>query len=234
MQRGVTLIEVMLALSILAIATTGAVMAIISNAHLSETNKESVIAAQAARRVINDIYDRASPRKFSEYFQRYNSTTADDITTDTDNPGDIFDVCDYYYCPTHYAVKQAAMPGVCSTCGQALVPHRRLLEPLPGKTYTGRILFPVVNGQLRETRTSASEHTAYTDAREQVLADGLAGLVGAPSMFDLNADTTPESAPADHATDYKMLPVIILVRWRGCDDQDHEFSLRTLLVDRKQ
>lgn len=294
-KRGVTLVEVMIAMTILAIATTGAVMAIIANSHLSETNKESVIAAQAARRAINDIYDRQAPRTFSEYFARYNAMTSDDIPENhvdgfpNDNPGDIFDICDFYACSAHFNNRQYALPGTCgydlgaNYCNQVLIPYtdgrpnRVRLDPASvdpvtaadGSKHTGRILFPTVGGQLRETfrvnsgggfdeRAGYPAGCANYNNREKNLVEGwggamapplnhwkpgtppvptvrgLMGPFGYPSYYDLNADPNTETGnPANHATDYKMLPVIILIRWRGFDGEDHEFTLRSLLVDKK-
>ena len=71
---GFTLVEVLIAVVIMVVAMLGAVGTITQITILSEANRESTLAYQAARALVEEV--QATP--FEEVFQRYNNDPADD------------------------------------------------------------------------------------------------------------------------------------------------------------
>ena len=71
---GFTLLEVMFASAVLAIAISGAAGAMLSAMQLDRVNRERSLALQSARRVI----ERAQDVEFSELFAAYNTVAGDD------------------------------------------------------------------------------------------------------------------------------------------------------------
>lgn len=83
------------------------------------------------------------------------------------------------------------------------------LEAAPGDPdgFVGEIQFPTIGAQLREDLADPS--------------------FGTPR--DLNADGFVDSV--DHATNYRVLPVVLRVRWKGLGPE-REIVIRTLFADR--
>ena len=73
-QGGFTLLEVMFAAAVLAIAISGSAGAMLSAMQLDRMNRERALALQSARRVI----EQAQGVEFSEVFAAYNSVAGDD------------------------------------------------------------------------------------------------------------------------------------------------------------
>ena len=73
-RAGFTLIDVMMAAVVLAIAISGMSGAILVGMSLNRVNHDTALAQQAARRVIEEIESRA----FSETFAAYNANVGDD------------------------------------------------------------------------------------------------------------------------------------------------------------
>ena len=71
---GFTLLEVLFAAAVLAIAISGSAGAMLSAMQLDRVNREQVAAMQAARRVL----EQAQDVEFTEVFAAYNSVAADD------------------------------------------------------------------------------------------------------------------------------------------------------------
>ena len=86
------------------------------------------------------------------------------------------------------------------------------LQPVDGALVVGRIEFP-----------AAYDPDGVLELREDVVDDRLA------MPRDLNGDGDVDDV--DHSTDYRLLPVAIVLRWRGSMGE-RTMELRTLLADR--
>lgn len=73
-RAGFTLLEVMFATAVLAIAISGAASAMLSAIQLDRVNRETSIATQEARRIL----EQAQDRNFDELWALYNRDPADD------------------------------------------------------------------------------------------------------------------------------------------------------------
>jgi prepilin-type N-terminal cleavage/methylation domain-containing protein len=73
-RRGLTLIEIVFALTLLSVALVGYARTIAGASVSSSTSREATRAANAAKRVIGELRSQA----FNQVFRLYNSTTADD------------------------------------------------------------------------------------------------------------------------------------------------------------
>jgi prepilin-type N-terminal cleavage/methylation domain-containing protein len=151
---GLTLVELVIVLAILSVALSVFSRTLVSSARLEPLNREAVIAAEAARGMLEEL--RSVP--YEEIFVRYNDDPADDPAGPATAPGSRF-----------------AVEG---------------LEPLDGEQTVGRVLFPVIDGQLRE------------DAQDEMLA----------MPRDLDGDGQVDSL--DHRSDALLVPVCVRVEWQ--------------------
>lgn len=165
---GISLVEVVVALTVLVFGALAAVSVMLSSIRLDQANREDALARQAARQIVETMKGTT----FSKIFATYDADPADDPGGAGTAPGATF------------AVKG--------------------LDPQLGAASVGTIVFPTVGGALRED-------AALTD-------------LGMPR--DLNGDGVVDSA--NHAGDYFVLPVKILVQWRGVDG-DRSYVLRTVI-----
>ena len=156
-RAGFSLIEVAIGTVILTVAITGLLCVIVSYSRLVQTNRESAIAQQAAREMIEKLQDGT----FSQVFALYDANAADDPAGAGTAPG-----------------KDFVVKGLNAAPGDA-----------DGKV--GEVIFPTVGNALREDVADAD--------------------LSMPR--DLNADGLTDAA--DHATNYRLLPVRIRLRWRG-------------------
>lgn len=154
---GFTMVEVAIGTVILTVAITGLLCVVVSYARLVRTNRESAIAQQAARAMIEKLQDGT----FSQVFALYNANPADDPAGNGTAAG-----------------KDFVVTGLDAAPGDA-----------DGKV--GEVIFPTVGNALRE--------------------DVVDGDLSMPR--DLNADGLTDAV--DHATNYRLLPVRIRLRWRG-------------------
>lgn len=160
-QAGFTIVEVMVAVTVLVIAVVGIVGSMLSSMALNRVNRETAIAQQAARRVMEEV----SGVPFRDAFVMYNTVVGDDAGSDLPERGPDFVV-------NGLQAQLADADGLC-----------------------GRIEFPVVDDGMGSIRL-----------REDVVDAGL----GMPA--DLNGDG---DAVDDVTNDYRLLPVRVLVEWRG-------------------
>lgn len=158
---GFTIVEVMVAVTVLVIAVVGIVGSMLSSMALNRVNRETAIAQQAARRVMEEV----SGVPFRDAFVMYNTLAGDDAGSELPERGPGFVV-------NGLDVQLADADGMC-----------------------GRIEFPVVDDGMGSVRL-----------REDVVDGGL----GMPA--DLNGDG---DAVDDVTPDYRLLPVRVLVEWRG-------------------
>ncbi|MFN0249130.1 MAG: prepilin-type N-terminal cleavage/methylation domain-containing protein, partial [Kofleriaceae bacterium] len=174
-KTGLTLIEVLCALTILMVSVLGFSQAITASAKSAQTTREKTIATQAARRMIEEI----EANVFAEAFWRYNAL-------DTDDPGGT---------------------GTAQGANFAVLGLRAREDDADGMA--GEIEFPIrpgFPGNLREDIVNVP--------------------LGMPR--DLNGDNVIDTL--NHAGNYRILPVLVRVRWRGVSG-NCVVELRTMLGD---
>lgn len=160
-RQGFTLVEVMIALTVISVAVYMMSSTITATMMHSNARKERTLAVENAMNVLEHM--RAMP--FEELYVLYNDNLDDDPDGPGTAPGPTFSV-----------------PG---------------LDPREGAQAVGFILLPSLEGQLREN-------------------------LNIPELSlprDLNGDLVIDSA--NHAEDYKVLPVQILVEWNGTAGDGH-------------
>lgn len=84
--RGVTLLEILIAMAVLLVALLGLIGAIVSAQSAGQSTRELTVAMNEAREKVEEM--RSQP--FDEIFRRYNSSTGDDLAGS--NPGATFTV----------------------------------------------------------------------------------------------------------------------------------------------
>jgi type II secretory pathway pseudopilin PulG len=87
-KAGLTLLELLVSMMVLTMATGGIVVAMLQSRALARQNRERTTATLAAQ----DVLERMHGLSFSELFARYNSTTADDPAGAVPSPGAAFAV----------------------------------------------------------------------------------------------------------------------------------------------
>jgi hypothetical protein len=165
----------MVAVTILLFGLLGFTHSILRAVATNESTRESAIAGEAARQMLETL----QAAEFDEVFRLYNQVAGDDPDGPGTAPGSGF-----------------AVPG---------------LEPVDGDPdgLVGEILFPAsdaVPGMLREDLVSAP--------------------LGMPR--DLDGDGNVDGF--DHSTDYRILPVVVRLTWRGTNGVTRA-QFRTLLGD---
>jgi prepilin-type N-terminal cleavage/methylation domain-containing protein len=175
-RRGLTLLEIAVAVAVLAIGLGSSVYALLGGMALQRSAAERTLALQAAESAIEAL----QAAEFEEAFARFNGTTGDDPGTGL-SPGDSF-----------------AVPGLTAQQGDA-------------DGQAGEILFPGDNVALIEN----------VDDPE----------LGMPR--DLSLDEPPIIDGVNHATDYRVLPVRVRVRWRGALG-DREVVIGTILNNERK
>ena len=160
-RQGFTLVEVMIALTVVSVAVYMLSSTITATMVHSSARKERTLSVETAMNVLEHM--RAVP--FEELFVLYNDNPDDDPDGPGTAPGSTF-----------------AVPG---------------LNPREGSAAVGTVLLPSLDGKLREN-------------------------LNIPELSlprDLNGDLVIDAF--DHAEDYKVLPVQILVEWTGSSGEGH-------------
>jgi prepilin-type N-terminal cleavage/methylation domain-containing protein len=174
-RRGLTLLEIVIALSILTVVMVGFVQGLVSTRSLSNAGREGRLSREAIRQVLEDMQSQP----FAEIFARYNADPGDDPGVGP-SPGATFDV-------------------------GGLTPR-----PDDADGLVGEILFPT------------------DDVDVGILREDLE-ILRLDTPRDLNADGAIDEF--DHSGDYRLLPVLVRVAWRGASG-DAQQEVVTFLADR--
>ena len=222
-QKGLTLIEVMISISVLVVGVMGMMMALVNTIQLQQENREYDLAANAARATIDTM--RAYP-DFGKAFHAYN----DDPTDDPDGPG----TAPGSSLPLIYGVSsQGPYTAAASSFG--------LLDPQGGtqggftKTatldtaYATSIHSTNTEAELigNETLEAAVVRVDFPGNGAELREDVVNPLLGLPR--DLDGDGKIDSV--DHSGDYMMLPVTIRVTWNGVAGP-MTYEVRTFLTNK--
>jgi prepilin-type N-terminal cleavage/methylation domain-containing protein len=175
-RSGLTLLEIVIALSILTIVMVGFVQGLLSTASLSSAGREGRLARESIRKLLEDMQSQP----FAEIFYRYNADPGDDPGAGA-SPGAVFDV-------------------------EGLTPR-----PDDADGRVGEIVFPVEDADLGVLRENLE-------------------LLRLDTPRDLNADGAIDEF--DHSGDYRLLPVLVRVAWRGASG-DAQQEVVTFLAERR-
>jgi len=170
---GFSLVELLIAVTVLTVAVTGFSSSVLSSLVLNRMNRETDVAQQAARRMLEELQGE----EFDQIFACYNAQAGD-----------------------------YAGAGVESGAGFAVAGLD--LQDGDADGLVGRIEFPVV------------DVFGVEELREDVVDAGL----GMPRDLDgLNGVDG-----FDHATDYQLLPVRVVIEWEGVRG-NRRIALETVL-----
>lgn len=179
-RAGVTIVEVIVALSVLVVAASIFCQTLLSTARVRQLNHDNALAADAARVVL----ERMRNQPFLQIYRAYNEDPKDDPGGNGTGPGHLFDV-------------------------SGLLPFD---DAPQGKV--GRVIFPSMAVQVTSGgggklggMGGGSVTTTQWHLREDVVNEGL----GMPR--DLNGNNVIDTA--NHSSDYLLLPVRVLIEWKG-------------------
>jgi type II secretory pathway pseudopilin PulG len=226
--RGTSLVEIMVVLSIVVVAAGLFSRIVIATSRLRDVNRDNAIAAEAARKILEEIRGT----EFRKVFRLYDPDPSDDPNGPGSAPGHRHDVAGLR--PTADSpdgkVLEILMPAYPPATTSRLIGTE--WEPLAygsmstggtsggstgGKTgKTGK-----VGGSGGSTQSGSSASTAW-ELREDYQDEGL----GLPR--DLNGDSILDSL--DHSKDYILLPILIRVKWEG-ENGPRLFEVYTMLSD---
>jgi len=219
---GYSLLELMLAITLLTVASLSMVAAVSVSRRLADQNNEMATAMNLARQKIEEM----QACTFSEVYARFNSDPADDPPTglspgtsvilipgDGRSPYDLYNGGYFNDYHMNYTYLPNPMPVVLQppslrsdgTSTYPEYPNDPYYPSTGGSSNVGTIAFPSeTGGQLKETHLDT---WAWT-------------------WWDLNCDGHYDEL--DHSSDYKILPVTITIQW----DRGQSFVLRTVLNER--
>ena len=170
------MLELMVAMSVLLIALLAGSRTLGSSMVLTEVNRETALATDAAREVVEIL---EGVEEFDTIFRMYNSHLDDDFGLLLPAPGKDFAV-------------EGLQPAADDPDG-----------------FVGEILFPV-----NEDGSELLEDTADDD-------------LWMPRDLDGDGDIDL----LDHAENYRLLPVLLRLRWEGTSGE-RSMEVRTLIADR--
>jgi prepilin-type N-terminal cleavage/methylation domain-containing protein len=214
-ERGLSLVELVIAMAILAVAIMALVSGIMSSSQIQQTTREKVIAYNAAREVIEQMRSY----RIDDIYYRFNSNSGDDLAPP--NPGNTFHVPrlgmpssipGLWTLPATWSVSGpgSALPWTDTSLGIT-----NGFGDLLGKDGVGEIIFPEVGGHLSET---------YVDAD-----------MGMPKDLNRNGKATDVNVahvPYDATQDYTILPVKVRVTWKGINGKNTKIEVNTFITEK--
>jgi hypothetical protein len=193
-QRGLALVEITLALLVIAVATLGSVSWTLSGMNLDTENQEHAEARAALRGVLEGM--QALP--FDQLYVRFNDNPADDPDGAGTAPGNHF----LLLRDQGTDLLKPLVKGVLGTVGS-------LLGGSSGTSGTS---------SATSADTPVRHQVLAIDVEMPVDADGLltevpGGVVGSDLIWDLDGNGVLEAG--DRSTSYRVLPVKVRVSWKG-------------------
>jgi hypothetical protein len=204
-RAGLTVVEVVVALSVLVVAVSIFCQMLVSTARMRSMNRESLLAADAARVAI----ERLRNEDFATVWRRYNETPSDDPGGAGTGPGARF-----------------AVEGLESVEGAPVGMVGRYVFPtrvIAGLQGTGLGGLQLGGGKAAASDSSGGEGAATTYELREDLVDASLGM-----PRDLDGDNVIDDQ--DHALDYLILPVRIELEWLSSSGV-RRFTITTQLTD---
>lgn len=205
LQAGLTVVEVVVALSVLVVAVSIFCQMLVSTSRMRTMNRESLLAADAARVAI----ERLRNEPFSQVWRLYNENPADDPGGAGTGPGARFAV-------DGLDAIEGAPAGM---VGRYVFPTR-VTQGLQGTGVGG---VQLGGGKAAKSGTSGGAGAVTTYELREDLQDASLGL-----PRDLDGDNVIDDE--NHALDYLVLPVRIELEWQSGSGV-RRFSITTQLTD---
>jgi type II secretory pathway pseudopilin PulG len=184
-EGGQTLLELMLAMCVLAVVSLGAMSLTVSSACLERVSREEGAAVATARGILEEMQGMTLP----DLLASYNSDPLDDPGGSGSAPGSFFQI----------EPSQAALAA-------------RPLTGEQGEEFTAPLSVPVESGQhVRRLVMQVRVHLPLDQSG--VLDETVLRPEWGTSLWDLNADGQIESG--DRSGDLRVLPITIEVSWEG-------------------
>jgi len=205
-RAGVTLVEVVVALSVLVVAASIFGQMLLSTTRLRQVNRQNALAADAARVLL----ERMRNEPLLEVYRDFNEDPKDDPRGIATGPGYLFDVTglDAPEGATGGRVGRVFMPSVGVESGSAG-------EGGPGGVVGGK-------KSLGGGSSGGGTPTLKWQLREDLVDESL----GMPRDLDGNNKVDD----ADHSKGYILLPVKVRIEWKSGTGTRH-FELATQLGD---
>ena len=197
-RSGISLVEVIVSLSILVVAASIFCQMLLSTTRMRQVNRESALAADAARVVL----ERMRNEPFLEVYRDYNEDPKDDPGGIGTGSGHQFDVAGL--------VPVAGAPQ--GKVGRIYFPTKVVQVASGGGSGTGGKKGVTGFGMM------VTEYHLREDVEDESL--------GMPR--DLNGNNVIDTA--NHSADYLVLPVRVLIEWKG-GSGTRKFELVTQLTD---
>jgi len=204
-RAGLTVVEVVVALSVLVVAVSIFCQMLVSTARMRTMNRESLLAADAARVAL----ERLRNEPFAQIWRRYNETPGDDPGGAGSAPGARFAV-------DGLESVDGAPAGM---VGRYVFPTR-VVEGLQGTGIGG---LQLGGGKAALSGSSGGSGAPTTYELREDLVDASLGM-----PRDLDGDNVIDDE--NHALDYLVLPVRVELEWQSASGL-RRFSVTTQLTD---
>jgi type II secretory pathway pseudopilin PulG len=185
-RAGLTIVEVVVALSVLVVAASIFCQTLLSTARVRQLNRDNALAADAARVAL----ERMRNEPFEEIYKAYNEDPKDDPGGNGTGPGHLFDVAGLD------PLDDAPLGKV----GRVTFPSMSVQVTTGGGGGGKKSLG---GGGVTDSTTTVTEW----HLREDVVDEGL----GTPR--DLNGNNVIDTA--NHSSDYIVLPVRVRIEWKS-------------------
>ncbi len=203
--RGTTLVEAMVVLTILVVAAGIFSRIVIATSHLRDVTRENSVAAEAARKILEQMRNE----EFGELFKLYNPDPTDDPNGPGSAPGNLFEVSGLEALADSIAGKQLEiiLPAFPPATPSKLVGTK--WEVQAAQSLLGALLGGGGGAQGAEGGGGEGGEAAVPtwELREDYQDERL----GLPR--DLNGDSILDSL--DHSEDYILLPILVRIKWEG-------------------
>lgn len=199
------MVEVVVALSVMVVAVSIFCQMLVSTARMRSMNRESLLAADAARVAI----ERLRNEDFASVWRLYNETPSDDPAGAGTGPGMRFG--------TEGLDSVAGAPA--GMVGRYVFPTL-VVQELQGSGVGG---VQIGGGKAAQSGSSGGSGAPTTYELREDLEDASLGM-----PRDLNGDNVIDDK--DHAHDYLILPVRVELEWESSSGV-RRFSITTQLTD---
>ena len=209
-RAGVTLIEIMFAISIIVVAMIGLIFVISHSTKQNQSNREVALAHRAAQAVL----ERMSSRTFEDVFKMYNEKPDDGLGIPWYKDSLASRGLENYL--SH------SQPGPYFDVELDPVSRKPYLRSLEGETFCGKVTFP-----------SKYDSGSNTEPLLEDPADPSGDwkrLFGFPR--DLDGDGNVDKGGNDYSSSYRILPVVVTVSWQGLSGV-RSIKLQHLFISRK-
>jgi len=190
-QGGLTLVEIVVAMSVLVVAATIFGQMLLSTSRLRQLNHENALAADAARVVLERMHNLA----FHDVYRSFNEDPADDPLGKGTGPGYLFAV--------DGLTPIDGAPG--GKAGRITFPSRQVQVTTETTTSGGG------------KKSLGGTTTTTTSLQWHVREDFQDKKLGMPR--DLNGNNVVDTA--NHSTDYIVLPARIEIQWKNGPSTRH-------------